>query len=168
MKIDFIVISGILVIFSFLPFILFPLLRSKEEKNLKNTFKKETSSRELNITYKLAWNNNLAGIDILKREFVLLQWLNNNFVVQHVNLSQYHTIKIMVENRLVERHNKNTEELSRISLAFFRNNAEEPIMLNFYDYELNFSQDYEMKNAQKLLAELQKYACAQPVLKRTA
>ncbi|MCM4161115.1 hypothetical protein FHG64_08240 [Antarcticibacterium flavum] len=168
MKIDFIVISGILVIFSFLPFILFPLLRSKDEKNLRNKFKNETSSRGLNISYMLAWNSNLAGIDILRREFVLTQWLNEKFVVKHVDLNKIHTLKIMVENRLVERHNKNTEELSRISLAFFQSNSVEPVMVNLFDYDLNFTQDYEYKNAQKLLAELQKYACAQPVLKHTA
>jgi hypothetical protein len=168
MKIDFIIISGILVIISFLPFILFPILRSKEEKKIKNKFIEETSSRGLNISYKLAWSNNLAGIDILKRVFVLTQWLNEKFIVQYVDLNKIHTIKIIVENRQVERDKKSTEELSHIFLVFFQSNSDEPVMVALFDYDLNFTQDYEFKNAQKLLTELQKYAGALPVLKRTA
>ncbi|CAN5125907.1 hypothetical protein BH23BAC2_BH23BAC2_20810 [soil metagenome] len=64
MKIDFIIISGILVIISFLPFILFPILISKEGKKLKNKFKTEASRLGLNISYVLIWNSNRAGIDI--------------------------------------------------------------------------------------------------------
>lgn len=88
MKIDFIIVSGILVIISFFPFIIFPLLISKEGKKLRNSFKTEASRLGLNISYERIWNNNRAGIDILKRQFILVQNVENKFQIQHVDLDR--------------------------------------------------------------------------------
>lgn len=168
MKIDFIIISGIMVIISFLPFILFPILRSKEERKLKNKFKNTASALGFNLSYEISWNNNLAGIDILKRQFLLVQNINNEFSIQQVNLNKIQYIKLLIVNREVVQDKKRFESLSRVDLEFYENHLGEPVVLNLFNYELNYTQDLEIKNAQKLVSELQKYVVTQPILKHTA
>ncbi len=168
MKIDLIIISGILVIISFLPFILIPLLRSREIKKFKNKFKEEASALGLNISYQLSWNTNIAGIDVLKRQFLLVQNFNDEFSVQQVNLNRVQLIKLVTENRSTELNKNSVESLSRVNLEFYENDLVEPVSVNLFNYDLNYTQDLEIKNAQKLVSELQKYVIAQPVLKHTA
>ncbi|HSI70489.1 MAG TPA: hypothetical protein VK941_09670 [Gillisia sp.] len=168
MKIDLIIISGLLVIISFLPFILIPLLRSREVEKFKNKFKEEALALGLNISYQLSWNTNMAGIDILKRQFLLIQNFNNEFTIQHVNLNSVQLIKLVTENRITVLNKKSIESLSRVNLEFYENNLIEPITVNLFNYDLNYTQDLEVKNAQKLVSELQKYVIAKPVLKHTA
>lgn len=65
MKIDFIMISGILLIISFLPLILLPFLGMINHKKLTKTFREESLKLGLNISFKPQWNTSIAGIDIM-------------------------------------------------------------------------------------------------------
>lgn len=168
MKIDFIIISGILVIITFLPFILFPIHRSKEKKNLRRKFKEEALRLVLNISVQFNWNTNIAGIDILKREFLFVQKPDMDFVIQHVNLNKVSQIKLVSHNAEFRLKKKLIQSLSRVDLEFSENNTSGPVTVNLFDSESNYTQDLEIKNAEKLVAELQKYLNALPVLKRTA
>lgn len=168
MKIDFIIISGFLVIITFLPYILFPLLRSKEEKNLRRKFKEEALRLVLNISYELIWNTNIAGVDIFKRQFLLVQKPDSDFITQYVNLNKVSQIKLVSHNAEFSLEGKRIQTLSRVDLEFSENNIVESVTVNLFDSESNYTQDFEIKNAEKLVSELQKYLKAQPVLKRTA
>lgn len=168
MKIDLIIVSGLLVIISFMPFILLPLLKSKENRKLKNKFKEEALKLGFNISFELGWNTNLAGIDILKKQFLLVQNINNKFIIQQVNLNKVQHIKMVTENKELLNHKKRAESLSRVSLEFYENVMAAPHTVNLFDYDLTYSQDFEIKNVQILVSELHKYVAAQPVLKHTA
>lgn len=168
MKIDFIIISGILVILTFLPFILFPILSSKEEKNLRKKFKEEALRLVLNISFQFNWNTNIAGIDILKREFLFVQKPDMDFVIQHVNLNKVSQIKLVSHNADFRLKEKLIQTLSRVDLEFSENNTSGSVTINLFDSDSNYTQDLEIKNAEKLVTELQKYLNARPVLKRTA
>ncbi len=168
MKIDFIIVSGILVIISFLPFILLPLLMSTKKKNLQKKFKEETLRLNLNISYKLVWNSNIAGIDILKKQFLFVQEPDSNFVIHHVDLNKVMQIKTVSHYAEFNLQKKLVQTLSRVDLEFYENKPVGPLTINLFNYDLNYTEDFEIKNAEKLVAELQKYLNAQPILKRTA
>lgn len=168
MKIDFIITSSILVLISFLPFILFPILANKEKKSFKNRFKEEALKLGLNISYELHWNTNIAGIDILKRQFLLVQKPDMDFAIINVDLNKVNDIKILTQTVRVKQQRLLVDILSRIELEFYTDNNLAPIIVTLFDHDLNYNQDFELKNAQKLVAELKKYLSAQPVLKRTA
>ncbi|CAN5125661.1 hypothetical protein BH23BAC2_BH23BAC2_20800 [soil metagenome] len=53
-------------------------------------------------------------------------------------------------------------------MEFYENNSAEFETVNLFDNELNYTQDFEVKNAQKLLTELQKYLIAHEKLNLTA
>lgn len=167
MKIDFIIISSILVIICFLPFILFPLLANKEEKSLKKRFNEEALKLGLNISYELCWNTNIAGLDILKRQFLLVQKPDMDFEIETVDLNKVRDIQLLTQTVRIKQRHELVEILSRIELEIYTDNLA-PKVLTLFDHDLNYNQDFELKNAQILLAELKKYLSAQPVLKRTA
>lgn len=168
MKIDFIIVSGILVIISFLPFILLPFLTNTKKKNLRRKFKEEALRLSFNITFELIWNSNIAGIDILKKQFLFVQQADTDFVIQHVDLNKISQAKLVSHYAEYSLHNKPVQTLSRVDLEFYENNSAGPLTVNLFNYDLNYTEDFEIKNAEKLVAELQKYLNAQPILKRTA
>ena len=168
MKIDFIIISGILVIISFLPFILLPILGAKDQKNLFKSFKETSLKLGINITYQLKWNSNIAGIDILNRQFLFIQRPENDLITHHVNLNQVKEVKITIKTCEFKLQEKVMQSLSRVDLEFYNHNSKEPVVVNVFDNDLNYTEDLEIKNAQTLLVELQKYISAKPILRHTA
>lgn len=168
MKIDFIIISGILVIISFLPFILMPILGMKNQKNLTRTFREESLKLGLNISFKLQWNTNIAGIDIMNKHFLFIQRLDNNLKIKHIDLNQVNEVKLVTKTCEFKVKEKFRQSLSQVDLEFYQPNSEVPVTVNLFDYDLNYTEDLEIKNSQKLLVELQKYVNAVPVLKHTA
>ena len=168
MKIDFIIISGILVAVSFLPFILLPILGMKDEKNLSKTFKEKALKLGLNPSFKLHWNTNLAGIDILNKQFLFIQKPENDLIIHHIDLNKVNEVKLVIQNCEFNLQKKVVSTLSRVDLEFHLHNLTGPVIVNIFDYELNYTEDLEIKNSQKLLVELKKYINAIPVLKHTA
>lgn len=73
-----------------------------------------------------------------------------------------------IENREVLQKDKRIETLSKIHLEFYENNSAELKTVNLFDNELNYMQDFEVKNAQILVTELQKYLIGYGKLNRTA
>lgn len=168
MKKDFIIIAGILVIITFLPFILFPLLGNREKNNLRTRFKEEARALALNISYELLWNNNIAGVDRMKKHFLFVQKPDRDFSVHHINLQTITQITMVPHYLETRREKIPVQILSRIDLEFYDHFSPVPVIVNLFDDHLNYLQDFELKNAQNLVAELQKNLTLQPVLKRTA
>jgi hypothetical protein len=168
MKIDFIIISCILVIICFLPFILFPYFGRKEEQSIKRKFREEALKLGLNIGFELHWNTNRTGIDVQKKQLLLVQKPDMDFEIKKVDLNKVSNIKMKTHFINVKQQGKQVEILSRIELEFHINNYLAPVVVTVFDHDRNYNQDFEIGNTQKLVAELQKYLSAQPVLKHTA
>ncbi len=168
MKIDFIIVSSILVITCFLPFILFPLLVNTKKKNLRRKFKEEALRLSFNITFKLIWNSNIAGIDILKKQFLFVQEPESEYFIHHIDLNKIGQVKLLSHYEKYSLHNKLVQTLARVDLEFCDNNTGEPLTLNLFNYDLNYTEDFEIKNAENLVSELQKYLNTRPILKHTA
>ncbi|HSP83303.1 MAG TPA: hypothetical protein VLN72_06195 [Gillisia sp.] len=168
MKIDFIIISSVLVFISFLPFILLPILGAKDKKILFKSFKETSLKLGINSSYILQWNSNIAGIDILKKQFLFTQMPENGVITYHVNLTQVREVKMTIKTSEFKLKKKVMQSLSRVDLEFYNQNSKEPVVVNVFDNNLNYTEDLEIKNAQTLIAELQKYINAKPVLRHTA
>lgn len=168
MKIDFIIVSGILVIICFLPFILSRFFGNKKKKNLGRKFKDEALKMRTNITFKLTWNTNIAGIDVLKKQFLFVQQPENEIIVHHIDLNRMSQVKLSAHYAKYSLHNKLVQTLSRVDLEFYESNTSSISMVNLYNYELNYTEDFEIKNAENLVSELNKYLNAMPILKHTA
>ncbi len=152
----------------FLPFILCRLLVNTKQGSLKRKFKEESHRLSYNITFELVWNTNVAGIDVLKKQFLFVQLPENEFIINHVDLNKIGQIRLLPQYAKYNFHNKLVQTLSRLDLEFYENNAPGIITVNLYNYDLNYTEDYEIKNAENLVFELKKYLNAMPILKHTA
>ena len=88
MKIDFIVVWGILLLISFLPYFLFPLMRLSEDKKLQNKFREEAIRLMLNIDLKENWNLKIIGIDSVQKKLLLVQNVEDRFLVDFIDLNK--------------------------------------------------------------------------------
>jgi len=167
MKIDFIIVSGVLVILCFLPFFLCHLFVNSKKRNLGRKFKEEAQKLSCNITFELNRNTNIAGIDIFKKQF-FIQQPENDFIIHHIDLNKINQIKLSMHYAKYSLHNKLVQTLSQLDLEFYDNNTSEIRIVNLYNYDLNYTEDFEIKNAENLVSELQKYLNVKPILKRTA
>lgn len=167
MKIELIVISVTLVLLVFLPFYLLPLIQLKGNKKFSRLFKQEIEKYKLNIDIKESWNLNTAAIDVTAQKLLVVQALEqprvHYFDLKEVKNSQLHVTTIpMVKNGKTE----NILQQVFIEFSFYTKEAKETLCL--YDYDLNFYQDLEVKNAEKLQQHIQSIVIAHPVIKKTA
>ncbi len=168
MKIDLIVISALLVILVILPFVLIPYLQNGGNKKLQKKFREQATWFNLNPDITQQWNLNLAGIDSVQKKFLLVQNLDHGFVVDFVDLQKIKSSKVVITYLPMLVNGKKEEVLQRIDLEFSHRFNEEKQLVNVYDYDLNYTQDLEVKNANSLQETIQKFLISQPVLKRTA
>lgn len=168
MKIDLIVISAILVILVILPFVLIPYLQNGGNKKLQKKFREQATWFNLNPDITQQWNLNLAGIDSVQKKFLLVQSLDHGFVVEFVDLQKIKSSRVVITYLPMLVNGKKEEVLQRIDLEFSHQFIEEKQIVNVYDYDLNYTQDLEVKNANNLQETIQKFLINQPVLKRTA
>lgn len=168
MKIDLIVISALLVILVILPFVLIPYLQNGGNKKLHKKFREQATWFNLNPDITQQWNLNLAGIDSVQKKFLLVQNLDHGFVVDFVDLQKIKSSKVVITYLPMLVNGKKEEVLQRIDLEFSHRFNEEKQLVNVYDYDLNYTQDLEVKNANSLQETIQKFLVSQPVLKRTA
>lgn len=168
MKIDLIVISAILVILVILPFVLIPYLQNGGNKELQKKFREQATWFNINPDITQQWNLNLAGIDSVQKNFLLVQLLDTGFVVEHVDLQKVKKSQVILTYNPMVVNGKKEEVLKRIDLEFSHLYQEEKQLVNLYDYDLNYVQDLEVKHANQLQETIQKFLVSQPVLKNTA
>jgi hypothetical protein len=168
MNIDFIIVSGILVIICFLPFILCRSIVNAKKKYLGRKFKEEALRLSYNITFELNWNTNIVGIDILKKQFLFVQELESDYIIHHIDLNKISQVKLLSHYSKYSLHNKLVQTLSRLDLEFYENNTSGLLTVNLYNYDLNYTEDFEIKNAENIVSELKKYLNVMPILKHSA
>lgn len=168
MKIDFLTLSVIVLLITLVPFFFTPVLGIFSQNTLVKRFKAESLKLKINISFKLQWNTNIAGIDVINKQFLFLQSLDQGIKTQQVDLNQVIGIKLHSQSNKFKYNNSYRETLSLVELEFYQANSDVPIRINLFNDELNFVEDHEIENAQKLMTELQKYVCAKPVMRHSA
>lgn len=167
MKIDLVIISAILVMLVFLPFVLIPLIQSRGNKSLQKKFKEEVSKLNLTTDIIETWNQNMLGIDSAQKKLLFVQKLEEEFIMEFIDLSLVKQADINFLNSRPIGHHKN-EELKKVILDLSLYNAEDKKSIVLYDNDLNYNQDLEVMNAEKVKGHIQKLILSRPVLKRTA
>lgn len=148
MKIDIIFVHFAVVIAVCVPYILFVLAAAKERKKIKRNF--ENAAKELNLKLDQIdkWNSNIIGIDKSQQKILLLQRRKESFYKEVIDLKKVKSSSILPERRTIKINKKNEELLQRVDLELTLYSGEKHIV-NLFDSEMTYSQDYEMKNAEK-------------------
>ncbi len=168
MKIDFIVISVLLVTLVILPFVLLPLIQNGGSKKLQKKFREEASRLNLNIDIKESWNQNIFGIDSVQRKMIFVNSSEEIVQIHTIDLNRVKQSSVAVTTTPANKGGKKEEHLQRIDLEFLLSSPEEKKILSLYHYDINFTQDLELKNAEKCNSQIQNILITQPYFKRTA
>lgn len=168
MKIDFIVISVILVTLVILPFILIPLLQYRENKKLQKQFSDESARLNLNPDLKGNWNQNIIGIDSAQLKMLFLQKISDRIKAEVIDLNQMRSVRVITQDYKPAVGGKYDIILKRVDLEFTHLYKEEKQFLNLFDLDLTFTQDLEVRNAENWSREIQKLLSSRPVLRKSA
>lgn len=167
MKIDLVILSLLLVFLVFLPFILIPLIQNRGSKNLQKKFNGEASRLNLKTDIIETWNQNFIGFDSAQKKLLFVQKLEEDFIVEFIDLDGIKQSDLKLQHSQPVGQKKE-EQLQKVILELTVQHTEEKKTIVLYDYDLNYNQDLEVKNAQKVNDHISNFIKSRPVLKRTA
>lgn len=168
MKIDFMLVTAILVVLVFLPFVLLPLLRNGDRKKLTKKFREEERNHNLNAELKESWNQNYIGLDLSEKKLLFVQKSEENFIVETIDLEVVNACVPIIEELEVQKVGKTERLLRRVSLEFSFKNSRLQKSINLFDYDIHFSQDMEKSHAEKWAEQINQQLNIRSVLKRPA
>lgn len=97
-----------------------------------------------------------------------VQKRDENYIVEVIDLSKVKKCILIPEYYRLRIKGKDEDLLHRINLEFYFVFEEKRIVLNLFDNEINYTQDLELKHAQKWLGIIKDQIEIQPLLKNTA
>ena len=148
MKIDIIFVHFAVVAAVSIPYILFVLAAAMERKRLRLAFEKEAQQHNLNPEQVDKWNSNIIGIDKTRQKVLLVQRRRADLFVQVIDLRNVKSSVLLHELRSMKIDGENENVLQRIDVELSLYNGEKQVV-TLFDSDMTYSQDYEMKNAEK-------------------
>lgn len=168
MKLDFMLVTAILVVLIFLPFVLLPLLRNSDRKKLTNKFREEEKNHEINSQLKETWSQNYIGLDLTEKKLLFVQKSEEDFIVVFIDLKMVAACVPIIGELDVQKEGKTEHLLRRVNLEFSFKNSGLKKSINLFDYDLHFNQDLEVSHARKWANLISQQLSNHSVLKRTA
>lgn len=168
MNIELMLVSAILVVLIFIPFVLLPLLRNSDRKKLEKKFREEEKNYNINTQLKENWNQNYIGLDLTEKKLLFIQKSEEEFVVELIDLKLVNSCTSNIEELTIQKEGKTESLLRRVNLEFSFRNSGLKKSINLFDYDLHFTQDLEVKHAEKWAELINQQLSSQSVLKRTA
>lgn len=148
MKLDILIVDAALIALVFLPYVLFIILGRREERKLKNKFLEEALKSQLKIEESDSWNKTIIGLDKEKCKILLVQKRKTGIAVELIDLKNVRASEILQEVQAVKIDTGNQNILQRIDLQLkLYNNSTQ--IINLFNCEDSYSQDYEVKHAEK-------------------
>lgn len=148
MKLDIIIVDFILVTAVIIPYLLFILIGRKEEAKLKNKFLEEASKHGFHLEETDRWNNNIIGLDREKAKILLLQKRKTGIVTELIDLKQVRACHIYDEVQPLKIDKRTENVLLKLGIQLSLQDGSFQI-LNLYNCEETYYQDYELKHAEK-------------------
>jgi hypothetical protein len=114
-----------------------------------NLFKQLVKQESLTLTSTEQWNNNFIGVDETNKIVIFIKLLESENQINKVNLNDLVSSRINKVTRDFKKDKKMESELQSIDLELGFRSKKPNLNLRFYDIEDNFSEDFEMKRAEK-------------------
>lgn len=164
-----ILISILLILAIFIPFFVLNNSGKGGLKMISKKVKEIAKEDRLKFDLKESWGNSIIAIDKTQKVLVFSKIVNDGVIVEKIALDQ--VAKSTIHKKLVpERSNMgNSNVLQKLDLEItFSNHQKETLMLNFYDMDNSFAEDYEMQRAEKWNTVINEAAKAASTEKKVA
>lgn len=147
MKISISVMIIFTTLFCVLPYLWFILIGKNNSKKNEKLFKDVIKGENVSFNTKEQWNNNFIGIDESKNILMFIKLINQEASSLKIDLNQLKSCQINRKTRDYKKEKKMETELQSLDLELTLKS--DTIMLHFYNTNDQFSEDMEMKRAEK-------------------
>lgn len=148
MDISFIIVCLIVAGCIFVPFLLFILVGQNETKKIKKKVKRSLDNNALNISQSEIWGNTYIGITTDQKIILFLKFSELHNEEQLIYLNNVKGCEIVEKRKAVKINDKRESILEKLDLVVSLK-TEKIVVLNFYDYNGNYREDFELKRIEK-------------------
>lgn len=149
MKISITAIIIYTTLFCVLPYLWFIFIGKNNSKKKEKLFKDVIKKENISFDTQEQWNNNFIGLNESQNIMMFINLSNQEASFFKIDLSQLQSCKINRKARDFKKEKKMESELQSVDLELTFLNKNETITLHFYDNNEEFSEDMEMKRAEK-------------------
>ncbi len=167
MKLDILIVDFAMLALVFVPYLIFILIGKREERNLKNTFLEEARKLRLRLDEKDKWNNNIIGLDKEKTTLLLVQKRRTGLLTEVIDLREVRACEVLQEVQTVRIEQRNEQILQKIDLQLKLYDGSFRI-IKLYDCEETYTQDYELKHAEKWNNTINSFIAFRPTINSAA
>lgn len=167
MKIDIIFVHFAVVAAVAIPYILFVLAAASQGKNLKSRFNQEAKGLDLKLDRVDRWNSNIIGIDKSRQKVLFVQRRRGEIFAQVIDLKTVKSSLLLHQSATVKIDKKNEEVLQKVELELSMYSGDIQT-ISFFDCDMTYYQDYEMKNAGKWSQIISESISLRPLLHSAA
>lgn len=121
----------------------------KQYNKVGKRFQQETKLHGLHIDEYDRWNQNAMGMDYKQQKILLVSNRNGQMYVGVIPLNNIKESVLTPCTHSVKTANKVTTVLDKIFLELTPFDGTDKIIINLFDSEYTFEQDYEMKHAEE-------------------
>ena len=149
MKISITVVMILTTLFCLLPYVWFIMVGQINTKKKETQFTNIVKALQLSFTEKEQWNHNLMGYDKGQNTLTFIKLMNEEYKAVTIQLKQLKSCQIQIKTQALINDKKRASKLLTLDLELLMKTNEAPIILNFYNYQEEFTEDLELKRAQK-------------------
>ncbi|WP_229797257.1 hypothetical protein [Arenibacter certesii] len=164
-----ILISALLVLAVVIPFLILNSSGKGEAKTISKRIKEFAKESHLRLDVKEGWGNRFIAIDKTQKILVFSKMVNGEVVINEVALGQVEKASIQMSTKMMKSNSGKENVLQRldVEITYFAHH-EKPVLLNFYEIEQIYSEDYELKRAEKWKGLIEEVAKTATVGKKVA
>lgn len=150
MDLGLIIISVVLVASVFVPFFIIDFSGKSGIKQMRKLFKTEVVKHGLKLTEQENWGNTFIGEDKEQKKLIFMKFLEADPIVHIIDLSKVYSCDIDSKVTTVKTKTKRDSILQKLNLIIHSIQPEKSeVLLNFYDAEGIYGEDFEFARAEK-------------------
>ena len=150
MELELVIISLVLVASVFVPFFILDFSGKSEIAHMKKLFKLELVKNNLKLTEQENWGNSFIGVDREQKKMLFIKFLEVEPIIHLIDLSKIQACEIDSKIGSVKTKVKKENILQQLNLKISPIDSRNPeVILNFYDWEGIYGEDFEMARAEK-------------------
>lgn len=143
-------VSGLLVLSTFLPFVILNKSGKGDLKIMSKKIKDLVDGTNLKFDVKENWANSFIGIDTRNNTLVFSKVFDGAVAVDSIDLNDIRKSGIVKKTHIAKSKNKKETVLESLDLEiWFLDEKKENKILGFYDMDSIYVEDYEVRRAEK-------------------
>lgn len=169
MDLELVIISLVLVASVFLPFFIIDFSGKSGIKQMKKLFELEQVKNNLKLTEQENWGNTFIGIDREQNKMLFMKFSEVEPSIHLIDLSKIQACEIDSKIASVKTKIKKENILQKLNLKISPKDTRNPEeILNFYDSEGIYGEDFEMVRAEKWKTNVKSYINTMSSVKKAA